>query len=215
MAAVRELDFKPDAKARSLKTNKTFEVGVVLPNILDKKYAHLYSGIERTLTDNGYVPNLYITSEFDTRENSIFELLDQHRTDGIILVSCQSGKSEAFEKLKNSSIPIVTVEREVAGTQFDFVGFNNSSSIQELVLYFLKKQRRNFLLISGPSTYSNEKQCRQAFTESLKSTSGIAKNIIEANQDKESAFRELILFLNKNELPDVIIGTSLHPHRRS
>ena len=44
--AMKQLGYRPDAKARSLRQKKTNTIGVVLPNLVDNLYSRFYTGAE-------------------------------------------------------------------------------------------------------------------------------------------------------------------------
>ena len=57
--AMEELGYQPDAKARSMRNSKTRLIGVVLPDITQRKYATLYTGLELKLRSQGYILCLF------------------------------------------------------------------------------------------------------------------------------------------------------------
>jgi DNA-binding LacI/PurR family transcriptional regulator len=97
--AIQKLGYTPDATARSLKTNRSMSIGVILPNISDPNFAHIFTGIERVLSEQGYTSALYTTSEIPAKENLIIDKICEQRMDGVILVTCQPQRKKAFSHL--------------------------------------------------------------------------------------------------------------------
>jgi LacI family transcriptional regulator, galactose operon repressor len=108
-AAARELNYRPNFMARSLRAQRSFTVGVVVPEISEGYAALVMSGIEDHLLEEGY---FYFVVSHRHRADLIEEyprLLQQRAVEGLIAVdtACQKGVP----------IPVVAVSghREVEG----------------------------------------------------------------------------------------------------
>src|SRR5439155_20584467 len=99
--AARELNYRPNFMARSLRAQRSFTVGVVVPEISEGYAALVMSGIEDHLLEEGY---FYFVVSHRHRDDLIEEyprLLQQRAVEGLILVDtlCKSG----------IAVPIVSV----------------------------------------------------------------------------------------------------------
>lgn len=209
-AAIKQLGYQPDAMARSLKTNRTMNVGVVLPNIVDPCFSQLFTGIERVLSESQYTTSLYITSEVPANERKILRQIQQQRMDGIIIATCQPHKTEIFDQLMQSGIKVVFVEREVANKDYNFVGFNNRSTVHDAVNQLLSIGYRTIAIVTGPEEYFSESQCIAGYRNALKEY-GMELNgkLVEiTNMDKESAFKAAFRLLQLGEVPDAIVTST-------
>jgi LacI family transcriptional regulator len=100
-AAARELNYRPNVMARMLRQQRSFTVGVIVPEISEGYAALVLSGIEDHLLQEGY---FYFVVSHRHRNDLIDEyprLLQQRAVEGLILVDtlCQSG----------ISVPVVAV----------------------------------------------------------------------------------------------------------
>ncbi len=207
--AIDELGYKPNATARSLKMNKTNNVAVILPNIVDPNFAFLFTGIERVLSENGYTTSLYTTSEIPAKENKIIDQVQQNRAMGAIIVTCQPENVTVFEQLEKAEVKLVFVEREVIGKEFNFIEYNNYKSIYEATKKLLNHDLINISLITGPKEYSSENQCIMAFKDAISNLGKYGNSIIkETNFDKESSFKTAMKIYQEVFHPDAIIVTS-------
>ncbi len=107
--AARELNYRPNFMARSLRAQRSFTVGVVVPEISEGYAALVMSGIEDHLLEEGY---FYFVVSHRHRPDLIEEyphLLQQRAVEGLIAVdtACRKGVP----------IPVVSVSghREVEG----------------------------------------------------------------------------------------------------
>jgi DNA-binding LacI/PurR family transcriptional regulator/ABC-type glycerol-3-phosphate transport system substrate-binding protein len=209
--AILSLNYKANETARSLKTKKTTNIGVILPNITDTNYSMIFIGIERVLTDKGYTASLYTTSEIPAKENIILEKIQQQRVDGIIIITCQPGNIFIFDQLEKSGMKLVFLERKIKDRDYNFLEFDNYESMLKITEKHLSNGAKKIYLITGPIEYSSELQCVDAYKNAHQSK-GVQidnKYIIETNFNKESAFKISMRFLNEKESPDAIITTSV------
>jgi len=207
--AIEELGYKPNATARSLKTKVSNNIAVILPNIEDPNFAFLFTGIERVLSENGYTISLYTTSEIPAKESNIIEQIQQNRVAGAIIITCQPENIYVFEQLEKSDIKLVFVEREVKGKDFNFIEYNNYSSIYKVTSKLLKRGFKNIILITGPKEYSSEIQCINGFTDAISILSKNNNTLIkETNFDKESSFKIAMKTFREGLVPEAVIVTS-------
>src|SRR6202035_6123143 len=108
-AAARELNYRPNFMARSLRAQRSFTIGVVVPEISDGYAALVMSGIEDYLLQEGY---FYFVVSHRHRSDLVEEyprLLQERAVEGLIAVdtACQEGVP----------IPVVAVSghREMPG----------------------------------------------------------------------------------------------------
>ena len=55
LEASRALNYRPNAAASSLRTNRTRSIGVVIPDLTNLLFPPIIRGIDDTLADSGYV----------------------------------------------------------------------------------------------------------------------------------------------------------------
>jgi DNA-binding LacI/PurR family transcriptional regulator len=109
----REMSYHPSAAARSLKTNQTQALGVVVSNIDDPFFSEILQGIEDVAQGEGY--SLFISSsQSDTnRERMIVQAMREHRVDGVIICSSSFSTSQSRQLLEHG-VPIVVVNNQAA-----------------------------------------------------------------------------------------------------
>jgi DNA-binding LacI/PurR family transcriptional regulator len=106
-----ELGYYPSAAARSLKTNRSRALGVIVSHISDPYFSEVLQGIDDVAQENGY--SLFIASaQHDpVRENSIVQTMREHRVDGVILCS-PNFTTEQSNQLNSYNIPIVALNNQ-------------------------------------------------------------------------------------------------------
>ncbi len=110
-AAIAELGYIPNPIARSLKTNKTYSIGVVIRDITGYFSSRVIRGIDDYCKKHNYNISIYNTDfQFDTERRAL-QLLKQMQVDGIIIAS--AGKNNALIAQEAAQgLPIVQVNQE-------------------------------------------------------------------------------------------------------
>lgn len=108
-----ELGYHPSVAARSLKTNRSQALGVIVSHIADPYFSEILQGIDDVAQENGY--SLFIASaQHDPiRENSIVQTMREHRVDGVILCS-PNFTAEQTRQLNSYDIPIVALNNQAS-----------------------------------------------------------------------------------------------------
>lgn len=116
--AAKEMGYQPHAAARSLKTNQTKVIGVIVNSIDDPFFSEILFGIEDAAQSAGY--SLFIaSSQYDPeREQRIVQTMMEQRTDGVIICS-SSFSADKGRQLLAVGFPIVVVNYK-AQENFDY-----------------------------------------------------------------------------------------------
>jgi DNA-binding LacI/PurR family transcriptional regulator len=106
-----QLGYHPSVAARSLKTNRSQVLGVIVSHIADPYFSEILQGIDDISQENGY--SLFIASaQHDpVRENAIVQTMGEHRVDGVILCS-PNFTPEQSDQLNSYNIPIVALNNQ-------------------------------------------------------------------------------------------------------
>lgn len=82
--AARKLGYQVNSYARGLKTNRTFTVALILPNITDPFFSALAQGAYEALSARQYRMLLSLTSSNPEAEQRCIKMVQQNKVDGII-----------------------------------------------------------------------------------------------------------------------------------
>jgi LacI family transcriptional regulator len=108
-----ELGYLPSAAARSLKTNRSQALGVILSSVEDPFFSEILQGIEEVAQKSGYSLFIAASQHDPKREQAIVQALSEHRVDGVIICST-SFKAEQRRQFFAYGIPIVVVNNQAA-----------------------------------------------------------------------------------------------------
>ncbi len=112
LECAEELDYRPNRWARSLVSNETLVVGIILPDIAHSYFSQITLGVEEILDKAGYDLFLCHSRGEPAREQREIDTLLGCRVDGLIVASAEGFPSaEPFEKLTREGVPFVLVDR--------------------------------------------------------------------------------------------------------
>ena len=130
--AIRLSDYQPSAIARSLKTQRSLFVGVVVADITSPFSSMLISGIGNYLDAHGYIPVFVNSGDSPEKEANYIRTLLTHQVDGLI-VNTTSHDNPHLIQLANSGLPVVLLDRRIDNFNFDLVTGNYHAPMEELV----------------------------------------------------------------------------------
>jgi LacI family transcriptional regulator len=96
---INGLGYRPSAIARSLATQQTRTIGLVIPDVTNPFFADITRGVERLAYAQGYHVFLCNAEEDPLRELSVIQSLEEKRVDGLILCSSRLDEQRLTELL--------------------------------------------------------------------------------------------------------------------
>lgn len=150
--SARQLNYVPNAVARSLKTKKTGIIGVRITTFAGSFFNRIASGIEQVVSPLGY--SLVIC----TGERSE-GLIGEGLFDGTIVLD-HNFSDEHLLSFASSSQPVVVLDREINHPNIVSVLLDNETGILQAMTYCYRKGFRFFYIVEGPnnSTYDADKR---------------------------------------------------------
>lgn len=158
LAYAHKVDYHPNRLARSLKNQRANAIGVVLPDVANEYYAHLFRHLDQILRKEGIVAMLFDSQEDPDREEEFLEFLHTSVVDNLIVAT--SG-SYAYSKLpKNLLDKIVFVDNQPLNVSetITLIESDNVRSAQTLTNHLVEQGRRDIATITGPLTESSAQQ---------------------------------------------------------
>ena len=147
-AALLELDYRPDAVARSLRRGETLTIGLIVPNLEIPFFASVAYSIERAAAACGYSIILANSDWEHDRESILLQNLIMRQVDGLICIS--AGMSVAqIEPLVNVGTPVVTFERKLLDSGLDAVSIDNYGGAYTATKHLLELGHRRIAAIQG------------------------------------------------------------------
>jgi LacI family transcriptional regulator, kdg operon repressor len=146
-SAIKSTGYQPNVIARSLKVKKTNTIGVIVANILHYFSTAVSRGIEDYCNKHHYNVILCNADDNPQKERIYLEMLLAKQVDGIICAT--TGKNnELLQDLIKREVPLVLIDRKLAGIEMDGVFSNNEQGARDAVSHLLAIGHRRIALLS-------------------------------------------------------------------
>ena len=121
----RRLNYQPNHFARALVTNRSFLLGVIVPDLMHSYFAEILHGISSYASSANFQIVIANTEEHVSREVNEVEAL-RWRTDGLIIApSLPQAKADQYREMLQSGAKIVFIDRTLEGVNCPMVTTDN------------------------------------------------------------------------------------------
>ena len=148
LKCVNKLGYRVNNIARSLKTNKTYTVGFMCPEIANNFFMSIAKGVEDELRKHGYTVIICSSNESIEGEKESIRVLCEKCVDGIIIIPA-TDEGEHYNYLNDMNIPVVLVDRLVKNYTTDSVLVDNINGCYEAIEYLINQGYRRIGFIGG------------------------------------------------------------------
>jgi LacI family transcriptional regulator len=151
LQAARDLQYRRNALAGSLRSGRTRIIGMLVSNILNPLYAGQVRGVQDVADLQGYQVILANTDEDVQKERRLLETLREQQVDGLIVIPCHITASRvALAEFYQASIPVVVLNRTLRG--LDGVMFDGLDEIRQAVQHLIDQGHQQVALVTPPVT---------------------------------------------------------------
>lgn len=204
------LGYRPNRWARSLVTQRSFMIGVVIPEIAHSFFSDVISGIEEVLDEADYDILLCHSRGDAARERSEIQTLVGSQIDGLIVASVQAWNSPSFFlELREHDVPFVLFDRIFPGQSFSSVSLDDFVAGRIAVEFLLSLGHTEIAHIAGPPV-SPGRLRKEGFLHGLKRAkiSIPADWVIRAPFDMEGGYHAAAKLLNLPVRPTAIFAAN-------
>ncbi|QHW30521.1 LacI family transcriptional regulator [Paenibacillus rhizovicinus] len=213
--AIAKLNYQPSAIARSLKQDKTFMIGVIVPDISNPYFMGISRGIEDVVGPEGFQLMFCSSDEAPEKEARLLQLLHEKRVDAIVLAT-SGGNVANINSLRDNGQRMVLIDRrleEEAGTNetglpaLDLVAEDNVQSAYELTKALLDDGHVRIGAVNGPTRVSTGRERLEGVLRAMKER-GVEDRLLLYSGDfsAEGGIRAVRQFLNEEEKPTAIVS---------
>lgn len=175
--AIAELDYRPSLMARGLKRGRTRLIGLIIADITNPYSVDVLSGIEAACREKGFTPLVCNTNNELDQELHYLDLLRSYQVEGIV-VNAVGMREEGLNRLQQSALPMVLIDRKIPDFACDVVGLDNTQAATTATEHLIHQGFEALLFLSEPlGTVNTRRERLSAFRATLARYPGlIAEN---------------------------------------
>ena len=153
LALARELDFRPSAAARTLKTQRSKVIGVFFNSLMDADLMHPFFqevivGFKRAIGAAGYDMLLFTNMPPGDGDSAFVRLARHHRVDGVVVMGVDP-TAPYLRRLISSGIPCMAVDIDAVGQRAGYVISDNRTGADLAVRHLHERGHRRIAIITG------------------------------------------------------------------
>jgi len=151
LRVVRELNYRPNPLARSLRTQKTGVIGLVVTDITNPFFSLIVRAVENYLRKYNFNIILCDTNEDYAIGTDVVRVLIDRMVEGIILVGDVLPEEELEEVINTTHVPIVAVERDYGNIyELSMVLVDSVKGGYIATRHLLNLGYRDIAIVTGP-----------------------------------------------------------------
>jgi LacI family transcriptional regulator len=163
-AAARLLGYQSNGLARALRQNRSYSIGLIIPDLENEFYTKAASVVQSTLATEGYRLVLCCSNNSPDVDLELLSSLIENRVDGIAHVPCTPEGSDAV-RLMNPQVPIVEYARRSHARGVDSVLGDDERGSMEVIRHLADLGHRRIAIIAGPQGLSTTTDRVKGFQE--------------------------------------------------
>jgi LacI family transcriptional regulator len=151
LAAVDQLGYVPNKFAQSLRTQKTYTIASIIPDITNPYYPAFQRGVQSVTNQHDYDLIIYDSEEKEENEKRSLRSLERAGVDGAIVTLFYHGVKH-LRPLIEQNIPVVFLRGRPGEKEdliVDRIYINNESMAKTAASYLIKKGHTRIGMIAG------------------------------------------------------------------
>lgn len=143
------LGYRPNMVGRRMSTGQSRTLGVLVGDIALEYFSRVVRGIADVAQTEGYQIVLANSDEDPKRERAAVDILFEDRVDGLIVAPAVASDGQHLNEVIRRGVPVVLVNRGVAGVAADSFFVDNERAAHDAVLYLARLGHRRIAVIGS------------------------------------------------------------------
>jgi len=157
LEVIQDTGYRPNAAARTLASQRTWTVGMILPLSVsffftDPYYSHLTKGIAQACNQYDYTLALFLVSSKEDEEKMFPRISRRGLLDGVIVQSGHHGDQGIISHLVDANLPLVVVGRPFRSDNVSYVDIDNVNAAYNAVAHLIRLGYQRIGTVTGPVT---------------------------------------------------------------
>lgn len=198
------LEYEPNSFAIQLRTNKSTEIGIIVPAVSNFFYDSFISAVEEDARLHGYSVLIMQSGESAEVEIENLKSLKNHRIAGIFVsVTTQTNNITPFLKLQDAGIPVIFFDRVPEFEACNKVCLSDDMAANIAAKELIAKNKKNVLGLFGHPSLTICKNRAASFIKTFETFAPQTKLHIEFASD-EDAKKVTKNYLGRKDKPDAV-----------
>ena len=208
MKVVKKLNYRPNRVARSLRSQKSTIIGLIVSDIENPFFQQVGRAVEDAAHEQGYSVMLCNNDEDPDKEQRYLHLIRDENLAGIILSPTRQ-TADNFSATSELNMPMVVIDRRVSNVEIDNIIIDNVQAAQTITTHLIEHGYRRIGAIFGIGSTTGRER-REGFVQALKAhdlqpSTDLVKY---ANPREDDGFNTTLKLLQLPEAPEAILTSN-------
>jgi LacI family transcriptional regulator len=212
LKTIQSTGFHPNAAARSLASQRTWMIGLVIPRSVssfftDPFFPQLTQGIAFACNNNNYTLSLFLVGNKEDEEKIFPRISRRGLLDGI-LIQAGSSEDKLIDQIAKSNVPMVVVGRPFEPEGISNIDVDNVSAAISATRHLIDLGYKRIGMITGSRTSAVTIDRREGFYKALRAAGRKADEdlIIEGDFTEDSGYVAMQKIIK--DKPDAVFAQS-------
>ncbi|PKB43540.1 LacI family transcriptional regulator [Cellulophaga sp. RHA19] len=209
LQTANELGYKPNPIAKKLSQQRSFTVGIIVPEFSNNFFPEVMLGAQEVLLKEGYQALIMQSNHSWEVEKKNVETLVNNMVDGLIISLTSENKNNAYyNNLIKQNIPIVFFNRTVDQIKASKVLFDDYKWAMFATEHLIVQGYKNIIHLEGDKNLTLTKNRLRGFTDAHKKYKLAVGKIIPCGFKMEDGERVAQEIIDNNEVPRAIFAAN-------
>jgi LacI family transcriptional regulator len=208
--AAKKLGYYPNILASSLKQNRSFAIGVLIPDLMNPVFPPIIRGIQDTAEAVGYTVITANTDDEEAKERDALRMMQGRSIEGVIIATARR-KDPVVKECIDNDIPFVLVNRTVDRDGVNAVIIDEDFGIRSVLDHLMSLKHTHIAHIAGPQHTSTGYHRARVVSDHLRNHN-LRTDLVEITEkftvaEGRRAFRKILA--RDNSFTAVVAGNDL------
>lgn len=194
---IKRLGYKPSGLAQALATNKTTNIGVVIPSANYVYISNMLNGISEVAKNKGFVLTLFTTSHSHEEALSMIEKVITTHVDGAIVFDDELD-AESIRKINSYSVPTIVINNALEGDKVGNILFSYAELLKEIIVnYYENGGNKPMAFVHVHDGGRLLSSCEKSFTKTHEAL-GKDFRILNCDDSYTRTYSDFLAYFKKN-----------------
>lgn len=208
--AIEQLNYRPNLIARSLSSQRTMTIGVIIPKtqqlFLDNYIGQILSGVMTVVKQQNYRLMIHPIEEHEKSSNLYLNIAKSGLVDGLIIIKPKINDVK-LEFIADSGFPLMLINHRTSDQRFNFIDTKNIDGSKIAVHFLYEKGCRDIAFIFSNTEETNSLDRLRGYEQAIREVGLrlVQDRVIRIGLDTVRPYQKVDQLLSKNPLPDAIL----------
>lgn len=200
------LGYVPNSSARSLITQKTFMIGVILPDLFGEFYSEVIRGIDQTLQHHNY--RLLLSSSHNNNAEIAATLKAMHGSVDGLIVMFPEMEAKPLKETLPGDLPTVMLNCVVHEKRFDSVTIDNYKGAYLLVKHLIDCGHDRIAIITGGESNRDAMERLEGYRDAIRDAKLTYMKAFAGGFTQLSGYDAAKTLLKENKRPSAVFASN-------